>query len=288
MERITEKACAKINLYLDVVSKRADGYHDLVTVMQAVTLCDTLYVERTEATEWSLDTGGALPADDRNLITRAANAYFEAVGERFGVTVRLEKRIPMQAGLGGGSADAAAALRALNALNGNRLSTEELCVIGAGLGADVPFCVVGGTRLCRGIGERMEPIANALSGTLVLAIGGEGVSTPQAFGALDRRYNDFQTRGSEVRPTALLEAMEKGDVNTAAPLFCNLFESVVEPMRPAVGEIKSILRQNGARTAMMSGSGPAVWGLFADPAAAERAAAALCAQSAKAFVCYFA
>lgn len=283
MECIKERAYAKINLYLQVTGKRADGYHDLVTVMQSVSLCDTLTVTRTKGENFSLDTGDALPADDSNLVTRAANAYFAAAGARFGVSVKLEKRIPMQAGMGGGSADAAATLRALNALDGDRFTQEQLCTIGAGIGADVPFCVVGGTRLCRGIGEQMERIENNLGGALVLAIGEEGVSTPQAFRALDKRYGDFADYA--LRPDALLAAMQAGDLTAAAPHFANMFESVVEPMRPAVTRWKEILRENGAKAAMMSGSGPAVWGLFADRTAAERAANTLCAAGARAFVC---
>ncbi|MBQ3483008.1 MAG: 4-(cytidine 5'-diphospho)-2-C-methyl-D-erythritol kinase [Clostridia bacterium] len=285
MERIEEQAFAKINLYLDVTGKRPDGYHDLVTVMQSVSLCDTLTLTRTAGEGFALDTGDALPADDSNLVTRAANAYFAAAGTRFGVSVRLEKHIPMQAGLGGGSADAAATLRALNTLDNNRFTQEQLCEIGARIGADVPFCVVGGTRLCRGIGERMEHAENNLGATLVLAIGAEGVSTPQAFRALDARYGDFREGRDEPSLDALLCAMRAGDAKAAAPHFQNLFETVIEPLRPAVVRWKELLRANGALAAMMSGSGPAVWGLFADRAAAEDAAQVLRASGADAYVC---
>jgi 4-diphosphocytidyl-2-C-methyl-D-erythritol kinase len=134
---------------------------------------------------------------------------------------------------------------------------------------------MGGTRLCRGIGEVMEPISNRLTGTLVVAIGGEGVSTPAAFAELDCRYGDFVQKRAENAPVALLNAMAYGDLDAAAPCFYNMFEEVIEPIRPHVGQLKSILRQNGAVATMMSGSGPSVWGIFADPAAAEFAKTAL-------------
>ncbi|MBE6702593.1 MAG: 4-(cytidine 5'-diphospho)-2-C-methyl-D-erythritol kinase [Ruminococcaceae bacterium] len=287
MAALRVKANAKINLYLAVTGKRPNGYHDLVTVMQSVSLADTLSVERVGGEGISLDTGGVLPADDSNLVCRAAKAYFAKSGMPFGVCVKLEKQIPMQAGMGGGSADAAAMLRALNELDGRRFTEAELCEIAAGIGADVPFCVVGGTRLCRGIGEVMEPIENRLRGTLVVAIGGEGVSTPVAFGELDRKYRNFQ-EGGESAPDHLLPilaAMRSGILTEAKPHFYNMFEEVIQPIRPVVGEIKETMCDYGASAAMMSGSGPSVWGIFADASDAERAKAALLAAGHRAYVC---
>ena len=193
----------------------------------------------------------------------------------------------MQAGLGGGSADAAATLKALNELDGNVFSLRELCEIGATVGADVPFCIMGGTQLCRGIGEVMEPIANRLTGTLVIAIGKEGVSTPVAFKELDRKYEDFKHGGRRACPIALLAAMQAGNITAAAPHFSNLFEEVVCPMRPFVGEIKSAMIKNGAAAAMMSGSGPSVWGLFESEQQAGTAQKELQAIGANTFVCHF-
>ena len=285
MSALTVRAYAKINLYLDVVGKRPNGYHELITLMQSVSLYDTLTVERTCKEGVALETGGVLPADDSNLICRAARAYFARSGQPFGVSVTLDKQIPMQAGMGGGSADAAAMLRTLNTLDGERFTLEELCEIGATIGADVPFCVVGGTCLCRGIGEVMEPIANNLQGTLVVAIGGEGVSTPAAFRELDRRYGDFAQENEKSAPVALLNAMADGDLDVAAPCFYNMFEEVIEPIRPVVGEIKGMMTAKGARATMMSGSGPSVWGLFPNAAMAEAAKQALIAMGARAFVC---
>ncbi|MBE6690062.1 MAG: 4-(cytidine 5'-diphospho)-2-C-methyl-D-erythritol kinase [Ruminococcaceae bacterium] len=283
MSVLSMKAYAKINLYLTVTGKRPNGYHDLVTVMQSVSLADMLTVERVEEQGILLDTGGILPTDESNLICRAAKAYFARSGKPFGVSVRLQKEIPMQAGMGGGSADAAAMLKALNLLDGNRFTEAELCEIGATIGADVPFCIVGGTRLCRGIGEIMEPVKNRLDGVLVVAIGGEGVSTPAAFGELDRKYGDFAN--VTATPATLLSAMGEGSITAATGCFYNMFEEVIMPIRPVVGEIKDMMLKKGALATMMSGSGPSVWGIFSTEKEAAAAKDALLAAGHRAYLC---
>lgn len=283
---VTEQAYAKINLSLDVTGRRADGYHELVSVMQNISLCDTLTVSR-EGEDVCLDTGGALSADESNLVCRAANAYFDAAGVRFGAHITLEKHIPMCAGLGGGSADAAATLRALNALDGNRFTKERLAAIGASVGADVPFCVMGGTRLCRGIGERMERVENALRAHAVIAITGEGVSTPQAFAALDAEHDDFSVpaREAEQRLPAILAALRGGELEVLASLLYNRFEPVIERERGSVAALREALLAAGATVARMSGSGPAVFGLFASAEAAERAVHSLLCKGVTALAC---
>ncbi|MBO7170061.1 MAG: 4-(cytidine 5'-diphospho)-2-C-methyl-D-erythritol kinase, partial [Clostridia bacterium] len=156
--KVNEKAYAKINLFLDVTGKREDGFHELVSVMHSVGLADEIEVETKQA-DYSCITlemkNSSLPADERNLAYLAAEAFLDKTGITAAVHIRLEKHIPVCAGLGGGSSDAAAVLRAMNASFDNPLSVSELCELGATLGSDVPFCVVGGTRLCRGIGEKM-------------------------------------------------------------------------------------------------------------------------------------
>ncbi|MBR2011103.1 MAG: 4-(cytidine 5'-diphospho)-2-C-methyl-D-erythritol kinase [Clostridia bacterium] len=282
---LTVRANAKINLFLDVVGKREDGYHDIVSVMQSVSLCDTLTVAQTQGDEIAF-SGGGLPNDETNLVVRAARAYFALRGKPFGVRITLDKQIPMAAGLGGGSADAAATLKALNALDGDRFTVEELAALGAGIGADVPFCVWGGTCLCHGIGERISPLASRVHAALVVAIAGEGVSTPQAFGLLDRRYQDYASFTSEATPTALINAMQNGDLfGTVSALF-NRFEEVTEPLRPAVSELKAMLMKQGALGVLMSGSGPAVFGIFPDAAAAKRAADQLKSVGVRAYDCH--
>ena len=284
---ICEIANAKLNLGLDVIGRRADGYHELISVMQSISLCDKLYAERVQDGTLSLDTGCALPADDSNLIIRAAKAYFAALGESFGVAFKLEKNIPMQAGMGGGSADAAATLRALERLGDKPLGERALLEIAAKLGADVPFCLLGGTRLCRGIGEQMRPVANKLPPSVVVAMAGEGVSTPQAFGALDHVCGDFSAAAAEaeVKFPALLAALEGGSTQLFAASVYNRFECVIEPQRPAVMQLKEQLRACGAYAARMSGSGPSVYGLFASGEDAARAAAQLRDAGVCAFAC---
>ncbi len=282
---VTVKANAKINLWLDVVGKRADGYHDILSVMQSVSLFDTLTATRTEKTGISLAVGEGLPTDERNLAVRAANAYFAKTGEPFGVSLTLQKRIPMAAGLGGGSADAAATLRALNLLDGERFSIADLAEIGAKVGADVPFCVFGGTALCKGIGERITPLESKVKLSLVVAISGEGVSTPAAFAALDAHHGNFVNFTSSESPVALMDALKKGDAQALSPLLFNRFEEVVERERRAVTVLKNALLDHGALAAQMSGSGPSVFGLFADQKTAERAAEGLLALGARAYAC---
>ena len=286
---VTETAFAKLNLCLDAVGRRPDGYHELVSVMQTVSLCDKVTVTRTAGRNVTLSTNGDLPTDGRNLAVRAAGAYFEAAGTSFGADIVLEKTIPVQAGLGGGSADAAAVLRALNALDNGRFTIEQLCAVGARVGADVPFCVAGGTRLCRGIGERMTPIECRLSPHVVVAVSGEGISTPRAFADLDARYPDLTRPAAEAeaRLPAMIAALREGDLVALAASMYNRFEEVIEPLRPAVSALKKVLLAHDALAARMSGSGPAVFGLFETEQSANACAAALCAAGAQAFTCTF-
>lgn len=267
---VTVLANAKINLYLDVVGRYENGYHEIESVMQALSLADTLSVTRV-GEGITLDSGGVLPVDDTNLVVRAAKAYFAAAGQRFGVHARLQKTIPMAAGLGGGSADAAATLKALNMLDNNRFTLGELATVGAAVGADVPFLVLGGTALCRGIGEKITPLINRVKASVVVAVDAEGVSTPWAFSALDKHYNGFADFKTERIATPLIEALKKGDFSSTVGALFNRFEAVVEPQRPAVSELKRDLRRYGAAAVQMSGSGPAVFGIFADEGAAQRA-----------------
>ena len=285
---VTERANAKINLWLDVCAKRPNGYHDIVSVMSEVSLHDTLTATRTDGCDIVLNTDAGLPTDERNLAVRAAKAYFAKTGAPFGVELTLKKSIPMQAGLGGGSADAAATLKALNALDGARFSTAELAEIGAAVGADVPFCVVGGTALCRGIGEEITPLCSSLHAALVVAIMGQGVSTPTAFAALDERFENYANYTADACPDALASALQNGDISGTVSALFNRFEEVVEPRRPAVSVLKTALLENGALGAQMSGSGPAVFGIFPDLATADAAAKALTALGARAFACQMA
>ncbi len=287
---VIEKAHAKINLSLEVVGRRADGYHELISVMQSVSLADELKFTRITGDDIALKTDADVPLDESNLIHRAAKAYFKAAGLRFGVAVTLNKSIPLQAGMGGGSSDAAATLRALNKLDGDRFTPQQLCNIGVSVGADVPFCVLGGTRLCRGIGEQTEGLENRLRCHVVIAMQGEGVSTPLAFARLDESLwgDRALAEAAELRADAMASALKNGELEVLAAHARNHFEQVILPQHPYVACIKRALLANGAALAQMSGSGPCVFGLFSQADAAKQAALSLQQSGAQAFLCSFA
>ncbi len=281
------RAYAKINLYLDVTAKRADGYHDILSIMQTVDLYDevSVRIDQNQSGCIVLRCGADLPSDGRNLAYRAADAYF-AGDLPCRIEIDIKKNIPMQAGLAGGSADCAAVLRALNAHFG-RYGERELLALGARLGADVPFCLVGGTRITRGIGEIMQPCAPMPDCYLVIARGGEGISTPWAYGALDARYGDFSEQGreSEQRLARLTQAMQAGDLAAMADATYNLFEGVVLPVHEVARNAKQDMQNGGAVGALMSGSGPSVVGIFTHQNAAQRVRDTIAAKGVAAFVC---
>ena len=286
----TERANAKINLCLDVTSRRENGYHELYSIMQTVTLSDRITVEITpsEQTEIRLSATGndQMPLDRRNLAWRAAELFLERISRTARVEIEIEKHIPMAAGLAGGSADAAAVLRALNHLLATPLTTEELCALGARLGADVPFCIVGGCAIAEGIGEILTPHKGLSDQPLVVACMGEGVSTPWAYGELDRKYGNFVEARNAEDGKMLASLLESGaDTDALCAAFYNLFEFVVPAVQPCVEPLKAIMRALGARGAMMSGSGPSVFGVFETSEAAEAACAELQKMGAAAFVC---
>ena len=258
------RAYAKINLYLDVMAKRSDGYHDILSLMQTVDLHDVvrLDVQEDAPGEIVLHCGAGLPCDEKNLAYRAALAYFKG-NIPCKLEINVQKNIPQQAGLAGGSADCAAVLRLLNQ-RFDRYSESELLMLGAGLGADVPFCLAGGTVITRGIGELMQPCAAMPDCYLVIARGGAGVSTPQAYRDLDAAYGDFamQKKDSEARLACVIDAMERGDVYAMCDAAYNIFESVVLPVHDVARALKHDMQENGAIGALMSGSGPSVVGIF--------------------------
>lgn len=284
---MTERAYAKINLYLDVTARRADGYHEIVSIMQTVDLCDTVSVcvNQSESGSIVLRCGAGLPCDGHNLAYRAAEAYFAGCVP-CKIEIDIKKQIPMQAGLAGGSADCAAVLRALNA-HFHKYSQSELLALGARLGADVPFCLVGGTRITRGIGEIMQECAPMPGCSLVIARGGEGISTPWAYGALDAKYGDFSEQGSasEQRLACVTDAMKQGDLAAMADATYNVFESVVLPVHEVARKTKRIMLEGGAIGALMSGSGPSVVGFFTDESAARRVRDEIAQKGIAAFVC---
>ncbi len=287
----TERANAKINLYLNVVGRRENGYHNIVSLMQTVSVCDLVTVDFKPSAHTSIrlmaSGNDAMPTDCRNLAWRAAELFLSRVGRSGEVTVSIEKHIPMAAGLAGGSSDAAAVLRALNRLCGEPLSTEELCELGAGLGADIPFCIVGGCALVTGIGEGLEPLDDMPDIPLVVACMGEGVSTPWAYGRLDEIHDSFSGAGGiDTRYREILSAFGDGRVSDACNGFYNLFEEVVPSVQPYVNRIKAVMDEGGAIRSMMSGSGPSVFGVFPSTEAAEGVVERLRGMGATAFVCH--
>ena len=270
MITLAERAYAKINLTLDVLSRREDGYHDIRTVMQTISLCDEIEIDVDTGRPWALTCGAAgIPCDGRNLAWKAARVFFDRLGrEPGGLAIRIMKRIPSEAGLGGGSADAAAVLRALNRWADDPLSLDELCAVGAQVGSDVPFCVLCGTALAEGRGERLTKLPDAPQLQLVVCKPPLAFSTPALYKKLD-------SIGIRERPDtdAMIRALRSGDREQIASLLCNVFEQAVSD--PQIEEIKQELRSHGALGAMMTGSGSAVFGIFRCPACAKAACEAL-------------
>ncbi len=283
MMEYKSNAYAKINLYLDITGKRADGYHEIVSVMQSISLCDVLTLVLTNNEGINITISGSdtsLPCDERNLVYKAAKAFCDATGNSPHFDFHIDKRIPVCAGLAGGSTDAACALRLLNEAYGFPLTDSELSSIGAKLGADVPFCLTGGTVLCTGIGEILEPLTSLPSYRIVLAIGGEGVSTPTAYGAIDA-LEDVQIHKCD----NLLSAVKSKDFASLTASVYNVFEKVVLPHHSVAGKLKETLLDTGAEGALMSGSGPSVFGFFDDDAKAFTAAEKLRMITDKVFIC---
>ena len=266
---IAKKANAKINLSLDLTGVLPNGYHAIHTVMQSVTLHDTVILSEG-APGLRLECGGAaLPADERNTAFKAARLFFEAVNKEPNLTVRLIKRIPQQAGLGGGSADAAAVLRGLNELHGMPLTDEALSALALKIGADVPFALYGGTRLCLNVGEVTAALP-PVRAKVLLAKPAQGVSTAEA-------YKRFDAGAPLAHPDAdrLLFHFARGDARSALEGACNVFEQLLDV--PQGKTIKRTLLSQGAFYAAMSGSGSAYFGLFESEEAALRAKTALSA-----------
>ena len=262
-------ARAKLNLTLDVLGKRPDGYHDLKMVMQSVALADTLTVETGTGEGLEVRTDlSFLPNNEKNLAAAAALAFQTVTGRDLGgVAIAIEKRIPVCAGMGGGSSDAAAVLRSLERMLGTGQDLADLARIGEQVGSDVPYCVLGGTALAEGRGEVLTPLSALPHCHVVICKPAFSISTPELFRAVD---------GVRLRcrpdTDGVLAALEAGDLGGVARRMYNVFEDVLPPrQRAEVAAIRSALVQHGALGANMSGTGPTVFGLFDD---ADRARSA--------------
>ena len=262
------RAFAKVNYALEVRGVRPDGYHEISTVMQSISLCDELEIERAEEGFGLLVEPEGAPAgpDDKNTVYLAWRLLKEATGEELPVRVRLRKAIPAGAGLGGGSADAAAALVGLNEMFGLGMDDAELRRIGLRVGADVPFCISGGTALGEGIGEVMAPLPAPPEHRLVVAKPVAGAETARIYKAFDERGVGA---GPSVRP--VLDALRSGSLGALASSLGNDLAPVTEALVPEVSRLREALGRAGALGAAMTGSGTAVYGLFGSEAAARRA-----------------
>lgn len=254
MEKITLLAPAKVNLTLDIVGKRADGYHLLETVMQSVSLFDKLTItKKTEGITLTCDDK-SVPTDERNIVIKAANAFFKATGVTFGVDIFLEKKIPMQAGLGGGSADGAAALLGLNLLANTKLTLSQLSRIGETVGADIPFCIYQNTAMVKGIGEQITPLSNMPHCYFVIAKPPIGISTKEAFSVIDSEM------GTPIFQEGMLECINSSSIKGVATHLFNRFEQAICP--PIISQLKQAMVASGGLNAIMTGSGSAVFSVF--------------------------
>ena len=256
------KAYAKVNLALDVLRRREDGYHDVKMIMQNLDIYDELEFEildrDTEDINITLTVNKeGIPTDDRNLVYKAIAMLFEAYNIKSHISVNLIKNIPAEAGMAGGSTDCAAALKAVNILYGLGLSTDELMSYGVKLGADVPYCILGRTAISEGIGEVLTPIKGLPNVHVVVAKPPVNVSTKEIYTNL--KANELK-RHPDV--DGMVEALESQNLMAVAERMENVLETVTVTMHPQIEELKSLMKEQGALNAIMSGSGPTVFGLF--------------------------
>lgn len=265
------RAHAKINLSLDIVGRRADGYHFVRMVMQSLALHDTLLLETcADPGVWLTTDRRELAVDDSNLVHRAAARLLQMYCPGQGVRIHLEKRIPLSAGLAGGSTDAAAALRGMNDLFSLGLTEETLARLGVQLGADIPFCLCGGTALSEGIGEILTALPALPPCHILLAKPEKGMSTAEAYKAFDA-----ETEVRHPDTDGQVRALQSGDLAGVAATLGNVLEPVTEAQYPEVESIRQCMLQEGALGARMSGSGPTVFGIFTEAEKAERACSVL-------------
>lgn len=262
---VTYKAAAKINLMLDILSRLDNGYHSLFMIMQSVSLFDSITVKKIQSGGISLSSNEKrIPCDEANIAYKAAMAFFSAAGiSDRNISIYLEKNIPFEAGLAGGSADGAAVIKALNDIYETNLSEKELCAIGAKVGADIPFCLTGGTRAAQNIGDVLSPLPDLKECYIVLAKPEKGVSTGKAF-------SEFDKNGVRHLDTcSMLYYAANGDFEGICSKTGNVFEQLIEV--PQRVPIKSVMYDNNAVCACMSGTGPTCYGIFIDENDAKKA-----------------
>lgn len=266
MNDITMKAHAKINLGLDVVGKLPNGYHLVKMIMQTVDIYDSISIQRIPCGIHVSTDSGELPGDENNLIYKAAKLMRETYGIEEGVQIHLEKRIPIAAGMAGGSTDAAATMKGINILFGLNIPTQELMSLSVSIGADVPYCILGGTALAEGIGEKLTPLPPAPNCHLLVAKPNINVSTKYVYEHLD-------AGASVIHPDidGMTEAIKSKQLQGIVDRLGNVLETVTVEEYPVIAQLKQKMLELGALGSLMSGSGPTVFGIFTDEAAAQKA-----------------
>jgi 4-diphosphocytidyl-2-C-methyl-D-erythritol kinase len=269
MDKMQLKALAKINLGLDVLRKREDGYHEVKMIMQTINLYDELELRKVKQPGIQVKTNlYYLPTNENNLVYKAANLIKEEFGITDGISIQLQKKIPVAAGMAGGSSDAAAVLWGMNQMYGLGLSRKDLMERGVKLGADVPYCILRGTALAEGIGEKLSTLPSMPKSYLLIAKPGISVSTRFVYENL--HANDLKP---EQHPDvdAMIEALRVKDLKLLSSRMGNVLETVTIPAYPVIDEIKKCMMENGALGSMMSGSGPTVFGIFDSQSQARKA-----------------
>ena len=267
MEKISINAMAKINLGLDVLRRRENGYHDVKMIMQTVNIYDTLDFVKLQESKIRVKTDAMeLPTDENNLIYKAAKLLFDKCGVTEGVEITLTKRIPIAAGMAGGSTDAAAALVGVNQLFDLGLTMTELKEIGVKIGADVPYCIEGGTALSEGIGEILTKLPDAPDCFVVVAKPEISVSTKYV-------YENLHANELKYHPDidGMVEAIREGNLDGVCKRMENVLETVTENKYPVISQLKKLLKDAGAENSLMSGSGPTVFAIFKEEETAKKA-----------------
>lgn len=256
---VKKKAYAKVNLCLDVLRKREDGYHEVSMIMQNIGVYDDLTLQKQESGIKLMVNSSELEADRSNLAWKAADLMQRTYDIKEGVKISLKKNIPIAAGLAGGSSDAAAVICGMNELFQLEKSKEELCRVGVQIGADVPYCILGGTALAEGIGEKLTPLPKAPNAVVLIAKPDIAVSTKDVYQNL--RANELK---SHPDVDGMTKAIVRHDLDGVIERMGNVLENVTVKMYPVIDDIKNMMKDNGADNALMSGSGPTVFGIFHD------------------------
>ena len=278
--KITLKAYAKINLMLDILSRLENGYHDLYMIMQSVSLYDTVTVETTDSKDITITCDvPSIPTDKKNIAYKAAMSFFNYTGiENCGINIDIKKNIPHAAGLAGGSTDGAAVIVALDKIFSADLKEKDIIAIGSKVGADVPFCALGGTMLAQYTGTILSHLPDLKLPYIVITKPTQDVSTAEAYAAFDSAY-----RVRHLDKIGMLRAVIDGNTESVYEKVGNVFEQFIDVTERVI--IKDVMRKNGAKCACMSGSGPSVFGIFEDKDSAEKALAELKKDYPQSYLC---